>query len=724
METTRGIRGFFTRDSFRSRRWAQALVIGAAGLLLVLVLPVAGVMGHVYLNRDNLPDLEEFLRFEVPTTGRVLDSRGEVIIEVAREYRRIVSYEDLPMILRQAILATEDRDFFRHRGIDYRALPRVLRASVLASSSALIRGDDPFRLRFPQGGSTITQQLVRGYFLQERTSSEDGGALFTEGLGPRTLSAVLGVPVANKLLRKLEEVRLSLWLEQEMTRRFGSRAQAKREILGRYASFIYLGNGRYGYAAASEYYFGSSLPELDAGAAGNAALLAGIGKSPNHYSPVAGNPEPLRRRNEILVLMAGHGYIADEEAERAAAEAIRVVGQGTSKTWAPAVIHTVFAELREGAGGPFGVEDLFVGRLEVHTTVDGRIQKIVNEALETGLALYEARHPGSEGEVQGSVVVLRNRDGAILAMAGGRQVHAGVPSLYTDFNRAIESLRQPGSAWKPIVYLAAFRAGLGLDSTVIDAPLEVNDGTGTKWISNYDGRFRGPMAARQALAESRNTVAVRVAREVGYDQVRRVAQELGITSRVELHESAALGASEVRLVELANVYRAMASGVLAVPHVIQRSVASSGAVLYRAPGPTGPLRPTGLREIQEGMRGVVRIPGGTARALAFADFPVPVMGKSGTTNAFRDALFLGSTWGVDGITVAVRIGFDDNRSLGSGETGSRAALPIFREIMMRTYADGQGGPVPAMPHDIERSIADYRLRILESLMLPFEGPSG
>jgi len=705
-------------ESFRNSRWVRAFVFGAAGLLAVLLLPVAGVLGHVHLNRDNLPDLEEFLLFELPTTGRVLDSQGEVLIEVAREYRSIVSYDELPTILRQAILATEDRDFFRHGGIDYRALPRVVRASVLASASALIRWDDPFRLRLPQGGSTITQQLVRGYFLQDRTRSEGGDELFTGGLGPRTLSALVGVPVANKLLRKIEEVRLSLWLEQEMARRFGSRDAAKREILGRYASFLYLGNGRYGYAAASEFYFGSSLPELDAGDAGSAALLAGIGKSPNHYSPEPGAPEPIRRRNEILVLMAGNGYIASEEAERAAAESIRVVGERSSKTWAPAVIHTVFAELREGGGGAFGVNDLFLGRLDVLTTVDGRIQNIVNEALETGLALYEARHPGTEGEVQGSVVVLRNRDGAILAMAGGRQVHEGVPSRYTDFNRATESLRQPGSAWKPIVYLAAFRSGLGLDSNVIDAPLEVLDGTGTKWISNYDGRFRGPMAARQALAESRNTVAIRVARDAGYEQVRRVALELGISSPVELHASAALGASEVRLVELANVYRAMASGVLAVPHVIHRSVSSSGEVLYRAPGPTGILRSSGLRQIQEGLRGVIRLPGGTGEVLARADFPVPVMGKSGTTNAFRDALFLGSTWGEEGITVAVRIGFDDNRSLGRGETGSRAALPVFREIMMRTYADGQAGPVPVFPQEFERSILEFRRRSEATLEPP------
>lgn len=695
------------RRMIRGSAWLHRVVFGVAALLLVLLLPVAAILAHVYLNRDHLPDLEPFLRFDLPTTGRVLDARGEPIIEVAREYRRVVTYEELPVLLRQAILATEDRGFHDHGGVDYRAFPRVVRASIQASSGAWIRGDDRFRIRFPQGGSTITQQLVRGYFLQDRTRAEDGDELHSRRPGPRLLGAVFGAPVANKLLRKMEEVRLSLWLEEEMARRFGSREAAKQELLARYASFIYLGHGRYGYAAAAEYYFGTTLEGL-AGDAGRAALLAGIGKSPHHYAPVPGNSEPLRRRNEILVLMAGSGFIPEAAAARAASESIAVVQQATSKTWAPAVVHTVFAELRAGAGGGLGVDDLFMGRLDVHTTVDGRIQRIVNEALETGLRHYEARHPATEGEVQGSVVVLRNRDGAILAMAGGRQRYRGVPSLYTDFNRATESLRQAGSAWKPVVYLAAFRAGIGLDTPVIDGPVQVAHGTGTRAVSNYDSRFRGPMAARRALAESRNTVAVLMARHAGYEEVRRVGHELGITTRIEVHESSALGASDVYLLELANVYRALASGVLAEPHVIQRSVASSGAVLHRAPPPLGRLRTVGLRQIQEGLRGVVRIPGGTGRALAGADFPVPVMAKSGTTNGFRDALFLGSTWGEEGITVAVRIGFDDNRSLGAGETGSRLALPIFREIMLRAYADGARGPVPTFPAELEQGIGGYR----------------
>lgn len=730
------IGSFLTGAVPRAARRLAAQVIATrrrrAVLLAVLLLPVAlllfpaaWLVYHVYCDRADVPDLEAFIRFEPPTTGVVRDAHGHVLIELAREYRRVVTYDEVPPILRQAILAAEDKRFFTHSGVDYHALPRVVRKAVARSLNEWWKGGHGMRLLLPQGGSTLSQQLVRVYFLQHLTSRADADALFHDGLAvPRLLSVVLGASAVNKLLRKMEEVRLTLWLEEEMRERYGSQEQAKREIFARYASFIYLGHGRHGFAAASEYYFGRTLASYTPDDAGDAALLAAIGKSPRDYAPEPGNRRLLNRRNQILVLMARNGYIPESLARRCRGEPIRVAVHSPIKTQAPAVIEHVLDELAEQGGDRFGVEDLFQGRISVHSTVDARVQAIVNEALEHGLARYEKRHPKEKGLIQGSVVVLGNASAAILAEAGGRLVYDDRPARYSDYNRVTGSLRQPGSAMKPLVYLAAFESGLDLNTTVPDEPIEVplGDGEGTKQIANYDDQFKGPIPIRQALAESRNTVAVWLAREIGVGSVIRTAHEMGIETPLNPYLSTALGASEVRLLELANAYRAIASGVLAEPRVIERVTDAAGGNLYEAPRHARTIRSAALRAIQEGLRGVVRLPDGTAHSLAGGDFPPPVMGKTGTTSGFRDALFVGSTYGTLGITVAVRIGLDDNRSLGQRETGGRTALPVFREIMLRVYEEGLVGRAPRFPREIEEGINQY-LATKAAPADPAEGPS-
>jgi penicillin-binding protein 1A len=691
------------------RRSKQAARLLAIVLALAFPLPVTWLVQQVYYERGGVPDLEPFIRFQPAETGEVDDVQGRVLIEVAREYRRVIPYDGVPLVLRHAILAAEDKNFFAHSGVDYGALPRVIFKTLAHSLATWQAGGAKPRLVFPQGGSTLTQQLVRGYFLQDRTSRENGNTLFPDGWTPRLLALALGVPATNKVLRKLEEVRLALWLEEEMGRRYGSKERAKREIFARYASFVYLGNGRYGFAAGSQYYFGKPLSKYSLADAAKAALLAGITKSPRDYAPAPGNPRPFRRRNEILALMARNGYIDPSVAARGQAEVIRVAARSTIKTLAPAAIDNVFDELRERGGGVFGVDDLVHGRILVRATVDERVQSVVNQALENGLAGYERRHPEAVGKIQGSVVVLRNADAAILAEAGGRLRYNDRLTRYSDYNRVTGSLRQPGSAMKPLVYLAAFRHGVGLDTTVADTPIAVSMGRdrGLKWIANYDNKFKGSMFVRQALAESRNAVTIRIASYIGIRNVIRTARELGIRTPLQPYITTALGASEVRLLELASAYRAIASGVVAEPHVIDRVTDSAGKVLYEAPRRVREIPDAALGLIQEGLRGVIRIPGGTAYSLSSRDFPIPVMGKTGTTSDFRDALFVGSTYGPEGITVAVRVGFDDYRSLGEKETGGRAALPIFREIMLRVYQEELVGPVPQFPPEIEERINGY-----------------
>jgi penicillin-binding protein 1A len=653
-----------------------ALLIAAYLLVGVLA---AGQATYVYDNRGHLPDLGPFTRFEFSTVGHIYDAFDTPLIELAHEYREITPYGQIPPVVRDAILAAEDKRFFSHDGIDYTSVPRVLakvRGGMLAER--LLRGGRHDELAgsalFPQGGSTITQQVVRGIFLSRKVALENSYELRSAGRMARVLASVIGARGVNMLARKREEMRLSIWLEQRMRVEFGSKRRAKEEILARYASFVYMGNGQYGFARAAQYYFGRPLSTFTAADADKAALLAGILKSPRDNAPQrkdAGQQRPHSLR-------------------------------------APAVVEHVLAEFKS-RHPELGLEDVLQGRIQLYATADSRVQDIVNDALEHGLERYEQRHPQSRGIIQGAVVVLHNSDGRILAETGGRRVFNGRSASYSDYNRVTRSLRQPGSAMKPIVYLTAFRQGeLTLDTLVPDEPISVSDGDGRplKWIANYDGRFKGMIPVRQALAESSNAVAIWIAARVGINSVLRTSRSLGVTTPLQRYPTTALGASEVTLLELANAYRTMASGIVAEPYVLRAAVRESGEALPTTrPEPArAAIDSAALALIQEGLRGVVRLPGGTAQRLSARAFPIAVMGKTGTTNEFRDAIFVGSTYGAGGITAAVRIGFDDNRSLGARETGGRVALPVFQELMLAIYGDPMRGPAPLFPAGMEERI--------------------
>jgi penicillin-binding protein 1A len=703
--------------------WTRGVVVLLAGVALVVAASIgaaaftASTLYYVCVDRENLPDLGRFTRFEFPSIGHVYDTNGQPLIELAREHRHITPYADIPPIVREAILATEDKRFFSHDGVDYLSLPRVIvKVRVGAWGTRLATGgrrdNSSGRAIFPQGGSSLTQQLVRGVFLQRQTSQENSYQLRNAGLVARAMSGVIGARNANMMFRKLEEIRLSLWLERRMGETFGSKRLAKEEIFARYASFVYMSNGRYGFASAAQYYFGRPLSTFTADDADKAAVLAGISKSPRDYAPSASDKAPiLRRRNQTLALMATRGFLSRDQLIAARQRELAVVVHDAPPAFqSSAVIAHVLDELAAGHRG-LGIDDLLQGRIQVDSTVDARVQRIANDALQHGLDQYEQRHPGARGLTQGSVVVMKNGDGSILAEVGGRSVYQGRNTSYSDFNRVTESLRQPGSAMKPIVYLAAFLGGgFTLDTLVPDEPISVPMGRASppKWISNYDGQFKGLIPMRAALAESRNAVAIWLTGQVGIDRVLRTARSLGVETRLQRYATTALGASEVSLLELATAYRTIASGIVARPHVIRQIVRGAGDVIP-GHGSTVPLAlgAGALALIQEGLRGVVRIPTGTAHALDSRVFPIAVMGKTGTTNDFRDALFVGSTYGAGGITIAVRIGFDDGRSLGAKETGGRVALPVFREVMLGIYHDRIAGPTPSFPTQMEQHITRY-----------------
>ena len=421
---------------------------------------------------------------------------------------------------------------------------------------------------------------------------ENSHELRVDGLLARALAAVIGARNVNKAVRKREELRLSFWLEQQMRERFGSKRRAKEEILARYVSLVYMGHGQYGFARAAEHYFGQPLSTFTADDVDKAALLASIPKAPRDYAPTEDNPAALRRRDQVLALMAAGGALSPGQLAEARERPLPALRPHEAPpSWSSAVVEHVLDELSAQAG--VEIDDLRQGRIQVHSTVDRQVQRIASEALEHGLERYERRHPRATGLVQGAVVVLRNRDGSILAETGGRQVYHGRETTYSDFNRAREALRQPGSTMKPFVYLAAFERGdFTLDTLVPDEPISVADRPGgpPKWIANYDGAFKGLIPMREALAESRNAVAIWLTSQIGIDAVLRTSRALGVETRLQRYPTTSLGASEVTLLELATAYRTIASGVVAQPYVVREVVRGSGDADSAAPQAPGPAR--------------------------------------------------------------------------------------------------------------------------------------
>jgi penicillin-binding protein 1A len=287
--------------------WRAAVKVTARGLGLVgaaLVGCALLLVWHVFLDQSGLPDLAPFMRFEVPVTGHVYDARGEVLATLATERRSMVAYADLPPVLENALLAAEDKRFFSHSGVDLLAFPRVVARNLLSD----IRSPQPGRrFVFAQGGSTLTQQFVRGWFLRELTSRERLPVLVSRSPGSRLAAMLLDVPAANRLVRKLEEIRIALWLERELERRLGSKRLAKEAILVRYANWVYLGRGGHGFAEAARYYFGRPLASFTEADAPEAALLAGLVRSAMDSTDARSLARSLRRRNDVLALMVKAG---------------------------------------------------------------------------------------------------------------------------------------------------------------------------------------------------------------------------------------------------------------------------------------------------------------------------------------------------------------------------------------------------------------------------------
>ena len=560
-----------------------------------------------------LPPFDLINKFERRASLVFLDPAGETIATYGDLHGGLVRLDEMPPWLPMAVLATEDRRFYSHFGIDPQGLARAALANFRAG-------------RVVQGGSTITQQLAKNVFLTNERSAE----------------------------RKIQEMLLAFAIE----RRF-----SKEDILTVYLNRVYLGAGTYGVEAAAQRYFGKSARAVNAH---EAAIMAGLLKAPSRLAPTANLARARTRGAEVLDNMVEAGFLTP--AQRLAAGALPV---GTAGVVAAQRGGRYFSDwLAESVQG-------FVGNQErdlvVVTTLDTRLQRAAEAALEDILAREEAKV-----EVHQGAFVLMRPDGAVQAMVGGRDYARSA------FNRAVDARRQPGSAFKAFVYLAAAEQGLRPDERIADTPLQV----GTWRPRNFDNRVSGEISMREAFARSVNTSAVRVAQRVGIDSVARTARALGIASPIQRNLSSALGSSEVNLLEITGAYAAFANGGNGVlPYAIAEIRDTAGTVLYRrqgsGPGPV--MSQPALATMTDLMQAVVV--SGTGRAAAFDR---PAAGKTGTTNDYRDAWFVGFT--ADYVAGAW-FGNDDGEEM-ERTTGGSLPARLWKAVMVEAHRNLPVRPLP------------------------------
>jgi penicillin-binding protein 1A len=591
-----------------------------------LVLALWGVIlagGTLALVAANLPPIQSLEIPKRPPAITIVGIDGKVLATRGERHGATLTLKDMPPYLPKAFIAIEDRRFYSHYGIDPVGLMRASFANLLHRGVA-------------QGGSTLTQQLAKNLFLtQERT-----------------------------VWRKLQEVVLALWLE----RRF-----SKKEILELYLNRVYFGAGAYGVDAAAQRYFGKSARQVSLA---EAAMLAGLVKSPSRLAP-SRNPHGAERRAQmVLMAMTGLHFIDEGAAKQALAQpahAVKLAGTGSVNYVADWIMDVL---------------DDLVGHVEQDLVVETSIDPVLQSTAETAL-VDELTQKGQKFDVQQGAVVAMSPDGAVRALVGGKS--------YTEsqFNRAVAAKRQPGSAFKPFVYLTALERGLTPDTVRDDKPIVLKG-----WKpENYGHRYYGPVTLTQALAMSLNTVSVRLTLEAGPTAVAKTAYRLGIASKLDPNPSIALGTSEVSLMELVGAYAPFANGGMAVaPHVVERVRTVAGKVLYRrVPQNLGRIIDPRYVAMMNGMmRETLRI--GTARTAQLPGWPAA--GKTGTSQEFRDAWFIGYT---AHLVTGVWLGNDDSsptkRATGGGlpvEIWSRVMQAGHRGLTVASLPGVSTGPLAAV----------------------------
>ncbi|MFO0775767.1 MAG: PBP1A family penicillin-binding protein [Nitrospiraceae bacterium] len=567
-----------------------------------------------------------------------------------RQVRTWVPLAEMPSLLIDTVLAVEDRRFRSHFGIDPIAIGRAVAANVL-------RGE------VVQGGSTITQQLAKNLFYTPK----------------RTFS------------RKLQEAMSALVLEAKYR---------KDDILETYLNEIYLGQagsvGIFGVAAAAQRYFGKRLQDLSVE---ETALIAGLIKGPNTYSPLRDKALATKRRDIVLHVLRQVDRIDDAMLEKALKRPVTVFPLTDTVADAPYFVDYLLAHLEDTIG-----QELPAGAA-VYTTIDPIRQRIADESVAQGLAQLEKAYPGlaaGEEPLQAALLAIDPRTGEIVAMVGGRDYRQ------SQFNRAVQAKRQPGSLFKPIVYAAAFEQRLGdgsergvltAASTVLDEPVSFESGSGTWAPQNYDRQFRGQVTVRTAVEQSLNVPAVRIAYMLGVPPIVQLAKRLGIRSTLDRNLTLALGSASVSLLEMTGAYSAFAyDGVLTTPTVLRHAMSDQGDPLWHASGERQRVLSAQTSYLVTSLlQGVVER--GTAKKARTLGVVAPVAGKTGTTDGTRDAWFIGYT---PELVVGVWVGFDNGQALSL--TGAQAALPIWSAFMRRTLSPAS--PDFSKPSGVVRTTLD------------------
>jgi penicillin-binding protein 1A len=574
---------------------------------------VIGVVGIVAWTGAHMPPLQSLEIPKRPPSIQIVDNAGRPLATRGDAGGAVLPLKELPSYVPKAFIAIEDRRFYEHYGVDPFGIARAMVANILHRGVA-------------QGASTITQQLAKNLFLtQERT-----------------------------VHRKLQEMLLALWLERKFS---------KTQILELYLNRVYFGSGAYGIEQAAQRYFGKSAKQMSLP---EAALLAGLVKSPSRLAPTRNFDGAEQRAHIVLATMADVGFISRASEKVALAHPPHIAAQAGNGSinyvadWVMDAINDVLGHVDED--------------LVVKTTIDSGLQAGAEQALVEELAQRGAKNGVSQG-----ALVAMTPDGAVRAMIGGRNYGE------SQFNRAVAAKRQPGSAFKPFVYLTALEHGLTPDTVRQDAPIKIKG-----WQpENYRHEYYGPVTLSKALALSLNTVSVRLTMEFTPAAVIRTAYRLGIASKLEPNASIALGTSEVSPLELVSAYAPFANGGLAVvPHVIERITAGNGKVLYtRNEQPLGRIiEARYVAMMNEMMAQTLTI--GTAHKAALPGWPAA--GKTGTSQDFRDAWFIGYT---AHLVTGVWLGNDDGTATKK-VTGGGLPVEIWSRFMRGAH---QGVPVAALP---------------------------